>query len=162
MILSTNQRTARVAQTCRHPFGCLSTTTEEYCKTSTAQSGSCPLLVVETRPVPHLCRLNRPTPCAIREGFSRGAAEQPPTTLTHTHTHSYTHPYSHSPTHTGLAYTTHSPTILTHSLTNSLTHTLTHTQSHTPTDTVSHTQSEFGKEEMRPAKWCVFQCLVSC
>ena len=36
-ILSTNQRTAR---SCWHPFRRLSTPTEEYCETSTAQYGS--------------------------------------------------------------------------------------------------------------------------
>ena len=35
--MSTNQRTACVARTCLHPFRRISTPTEEYCKTSTAQ-----------------------------------------------------------------------------------------------------------------------------
>ena len=40
-ILSTNQRTACVAQTCRRcPFRRLSTPMEEYCERSTAQCGS--------------------------------------------------------------------------------------------------------------------------
>ena len=39
-ILSTNQRTACVAQTCRNPFRHLSTQTEVYCETSMAQYGS--------------------------------------------------------------------------------------------------------------------------
>ena len=52
-VLSTNQRTACVAQTCQHPFTRLSIPTEEYCGTSTAQNGSVrigsrPLLAVET------------------------------------------------------------------------------------------------------------------
>ena len=36
-ILSTNQQTACVARTCWHPYRRLSTPTEEYCETSTAQ-----------------------------------------------------------------------------------------------------------------------------
>ena len=39
-ILSTNQRTVCVAQTCRHPLRRLSTPTEEYSETSMAQYGS--------------------------------------------------------------------------------------------------------------------------
>ena len=39
-ILSTNQRTLCVARTCRRPFRRLSTSTEEYSETRTAQYGS--------------------------------------------------------------------------------------------------------------------------
>ena len=49
-ILSTNQRTTCVAQTCRHPFRRLSTQKDECCETNSA------------RTVPHHCLLNRPAP----------------------------------------------------------------------------------------------------
>ena len=55
---SVDQWMACEAWTCWHPFGHLSTPTEEYCETNMAQSGSRPLLEVET----HLCRLNQPAP----------------------------------------------------------------------------------------------------
>ena len=60
VILSTNQRTACVAQTYRHPIRRLSTPTKEYCETSTAQYGSVwvtPTFVDGTRSVLHLKRL---------------------------------------------------------------------------------------------------------
>ena len=61
-ILSTNQRTGHVVQTCRHcpaPFQAPFSTARRV-RLSVAQSSV--FLAVEMRPVPHLCRLNRPTP----------------------------------------------------------------------------------------------------
>ena len=62
--LSTNQRTA-----CLALAGTLSgvavpqrRSTARRVRLNTAQSGSRPVLAVETRSVPHLCELNRPAP----------------------------------------------------------------------------------------------------
>ena len=60
---STNQWTAFVALTCRDPFRL--SVPQRRVRLNTAQSGPLPLLAVETRPVPHLCRLNRPAPCGF-------------------------------------------------------------------------------------------------